>query len=308
MSIVVSSLTDYINQSSTELLTAIQIESKTAKLAELQQGVKSASALQLLSVSAVPQDGSACSFNASGSATFSQRVLTTKSVKWEDLLCVNTLEAKWTQLLLKAGQKYNESDIPRMIFEQLVKYINGKLETADWKGDTASSDAYLSRYDGLVKIIGASSPVTATSSTFNSTNARTIVKNIISNIPSPLKGNTDMKIIMGYDSAETYRQALMDANLYHVPSGDGNSIMYAEGSVYEIVPVHGLDGLGTTSGSACIYAFMWSNIFMGCDVIGEEDKAEIGLDQYKKNVWYSFMHRRGWQIAYPSQIVQYSNS
>jgi hypothetical protein len=307
MAFNVGDLTDYVNQSSTDLLVAAQIQGKTASLAEMQTGNKSSAALQLLTATAVPQDGTACSFNASGNVAFTQRILTTKPLKWEDLLCVRTLETKWTQLLLKSGQKYTEADIPKMVFDEIIRWINAKLEIADWMGDTNSANAYLSRYDGLYKIINAASPVLATASTFNATNARTIVKDIITKIPAALKGDSDVKIVMGYDSAEIYRQALMDANLFHVPSGDGNQTMYAEGSVYEIVPVHGLDvSSGNTTNS--IYALKWSNVFLGVDMVGEEDKAEVGLDQYKKNVWYSFMHRRGWQVAYPSEIVLYKNS
>lgn len=311
MGFTVSSLTNYVNEQSQELLTALTFEGQTASLAYAHPGIKSSEAIQLLSNSPVPQDGSACSFNASGGSAFTQAILAVSAVKWQDIYCLRTLETKWTQLLLKKGQVYTEADIPKLIMTNLVEIINEQLETADWQGDTTSGSSYLNRYDGLRKIIKAATVVTATASTYNAANARTIVKNIISNIPAALKGNPKVKIVMGYDAAETYRQALMDANLFHVAvtSKDQRGI-YAEGSVHEILPLHGLDGLtGSTGDNPFIFALIPDrHLHFGFDMLNEEEKAEMGLDQYKENAWYSFRMKRGWQIVYPLEIVEYRNT
>ena len=312
MGFTVSSLTNYVNEQSKELLTAIHFEGATAEMAYAHPGIKSAEAIQLLASSPVPQDASACSFNASGDTTFTQAILTVAGVKWEDILCLKTLESKWTQLLLKAGSKYTEADIPAMIMSDIVEVINEQLETADWQGDTSSGSAYLKRYNGLRKLIkAASGTTTATASTWNLTNARAIMKNIISSIPTRLKGNPKVKVICGYDVAETYRQALMDANLFHVAAGSKDQQgIYVEGSVHELMPVHGLDGLATSTGdNPFIFALIPDrHLHYGFDLLNEEEKAEMGMDQYKKNVWYSFELKRGWQIVYPNEIVEYSNS
>jgi hypothetical protein len=312
MAFTVSSLTNYVNEQSKDLITALHFEGATADMAAPHPGIKSSEAIQLLASSPVPQDAAACSFNASGDTTFSQAILAVSPVKWEDLLCLKTLESKWTQLLLKKGSKYTEADIPAKMMDEIIEVINEQLETADWQGDTTSGSAYLNRYDGLRKKIKAATGTNvATASTWNLTNARAIMKGIISAIPARLKGNPKVKVICGYDVAETYRQALMDANLYHVPVGsqDQQKIM-VEGSVHELVPVHGLDGLATSTGdNPFIFALIPDrHLHMGFDMLNEEEKAEMGLDQYKKNVWYSFELKRGWQIIYANEIVEYSNS
>lgn len=312
MGFTVSSLTDYVNEQSKDLMTALHFEGKTADMAYAHPGIKSSEAIQLLASTPVPQDASTCAFNASGNSTFSQAVLTVAPVKWEDLLCLKTLESKWTQLLLKAGSKYTEGDVPKMIMQDITEVIQEQLETLDWQGDTATGSAYLNKYDGLRKIIkAASGTTTATASTWNLTNARAIMKTIISAIPTRLKGNPKVKVICGYDVAETYRQALMDANLFHVAAGSKDQQgIYVEGSVHELVPVHGLDGLATSSGdNPFIFALIPDrHLHFGFDLLNEEEKAEMGMDQYKKNVWYSFELKRGWQIIYPNEIVEYSNS
>lgn len=310
MGFTVSSLTNYVNEQSTDLIVAAQFKSETAALASIETGVKSTKALQILTVSAIPQDGSTCGFTASGDAAFSQRIITASAVKYEDSFCPKALQTKWTQLLLKAGQNYTEADIPQMIMDEVIRSVNRRNETGDWTGDTASGNAYINRYDGLIKIINAASGVvTATASTFNSTNCRTIVANIITNIPAALKGDTAVKVFMGYDAAEIYRQKLMNDNLYHVPAGAATTTLIAEGSVYEIVPVHGLDGLYSVSGQSCIFAMKADNMFLGVDMEGEEEQAKMWVDgSDQETVKYRVAFRRGWQVAIPSEIVKYANS
>lgn len=316
MGFTVSSLTNYVNEQSKELLVALQFEAETASYANVQSGIKSSAALQLLSNSPVPQDGSSCGFNASGDTTFTQRVLATSAIKYQDKLCPRTLEAKWTQIMLKSGQNYDDGFAPEVmsaILEDVLKQIKKRQEVADWQGDTTSGSAYLNRYDGLIKIIAAATTgATATASTWNATNARAIIKNIISNIPAALKGDPSVKIFMGYDAAETYRQVLMDANLYHVAVGSGTQKgIMAEGSVHEIVPVHGLDGLTATTGAANPFIFALDptrNLYLGVDMENEEEESKLWYSQDDDDVKYSFRFRRGWQIAYPLEIVEYANS
>lgn len=315
MGFTVSSLTNYVDQTSEELLVALQFEGETAKYANIQSGIKSAAALQILTNTPFPQDGTSCGFNASGDSAFTQRTLTTYPIKWQDSFCPRALEAKWTQILLRKGQNYTEGDVPKAIFDDIIKQILRIQETMDWVGNILTvSNGLIKHYDGLKTIIAAASgTVTAAASTWNAANARAIVKTIISGIPAAQKGNPATKLWMGYDAAETYRQALMDANLFHVATGTGSQKgLMAEGSVHEIIPVHGLDGLTATTGVANPFIFAIDNtrnFYLGVDMEGEEEKAMVWLDgSDNETVKYSFRHRRGWQIAFPSEIVEYANS
>ncbi len=319
MAFTVSSLTAYVNEQSTELLTALQFEAETASFANVQTGIKSSAALQLLANSPVPQDGSSCGFNASGDTTFTQRTLATSAIKYQDTLCPRTLEAKWTQIMLKKGQNYDESfapEIMRAILDDVMKQIKRRQETADWQGDTTNVSSYLNRYDGLIKIIAAATTggtATAVAGPVTTSNVRTIVSNIVSKIGtvSTLVGNPDVKIFMGYDIAELYRQKIFADNLYHVNGQGGQKGMMAEGSVHEIVPVHGLDGLGATSGAANPFIFALDptrNLYLGVDMEGEDEESKVWYSQDDDNVKYSFRFRRGWQVAYPSEIIEYANS
>lgn len=319
MGFTVSSLTNYVNEQSKELLVALQFEAETASFANVQTGIKSSAALQLLANSPVPQDGSSCGFNASGDSTFTQRTLATSAVKYQDSLCPRTLESKWTQIMLKKGQNYDDAASPeilRAILDDVTKQIKRRQETADWQGDTSSGSAYLNRYDGLIKIIAAATTggtATAVSGPVTTSNVRTIVSNIVSKIGTipVLVGNPNVKIFMGYDIAELYRQKIFADNLYHVNGQGDQKGMMAEGSVHEIVPVHGLDGLGSSSGAAAPFIFALDpdrNLYLGVDMEGEDEQAKVWYSEDDDLVKYSFRFRRGWQVAYPSEIVEYGNS
>lgn len=313
MGFSVPSLTNYVNEQSTELLTALQFEGETAALANIQTGIKSAAALQILTNTPVPQDGSTCGFNASGDTEFTQRILTTAAVKYQDTLCPRTLEAKWTQLLLKNGQNYDESSIPGKIIDDIRDQINRINETADWQGDTTTGSSYLNRYDGLRKIIKAATvtAATAVAGPVTTSNVRTIMQNILAAIATKpvLVGNPKIKIMCGYDIAEIYRQKVFIDNLYHVTGQGDQKGMVVEGSVHQLIPVHGLDGLGSSTGdNPFIFALDPDrNLYLGVDMENEHEEAKMWYSMDDDNVKYSFRFRRGWQIAFPSEIIEYSN-
>ena len=312
MGFTVGSLTAYVNEQSTDLLTALHFEGETAALAYPHPGIKSSEAIQLLANTPIAQDGSTCAFNASGDSAFTQAILTVKTLKFQDTLCLRALEPKWTQLLLRAGSTYTEADIPKMIISDVIELIKQILETADWTGDTTNWNQNVKQYDGLIKIIKAATVLTASSvaGPVTTTNVRTIVQNIIAKIPAQLKGNPKFKILMGYDIASLYQQKTFIDNLYHAPATKDQKGMYAEGTNHEIIPVHGLDGFGSNNGDnpfifGCIPE---RNLHYGFDMLNEDEKAEMGLDQYNENAWYTFRLKRGWQIVYPLEIVEYSNT
>jgi hypothetical protein len=315
MGFTVSALTEYVDQTSEELLFTLQFKGETSKLANVQRGIKSAEALQIVTNTPVPQDGASCGFNASGDTTFTQRNLVVKSVKYQDSYCPRTLETKWTQLLLKPGQHYDESDIPKAILDDIISQINRINETGDWKGDTLTGSAFLNKYDGLIKIIAAAtgtSVATAQAGPVTTSNVRALVQNVLAAIPAAQMGDPNTKILMGYDIAGMYRQKMFIDNLYHFQASADQKNIMAEGTVHEIVPLHGLDGLGSSSGASSPFVFALDpdrNLYLGVDMENEHEQAKMWVDGSDgETVKYSFRFKRGWQIAFPSEIVEYANT
>ena len=191
MAFNVSSLANYTNEQSTDLLVKALFGNKTAGLLQssnqVQVGIKSAAALNILA-STVFFQADGCGYNPSGTTAFTQRNITVGAVKVEETLCPKTLEAKWMQTQIMPGS-------PTMIpFEEQVgaekaAVIAQTLETAMWQGDTGSGNPNLNRFDGFVKIIAAASPVLASSAPTAFTgvtvsNVDDIIDQIYANIPA----------------------------------------------------------------------------------------------------------------------------
>lgn len=306
MSFVVSSLTNYINEQSTELIGRSFFESRTARfIPNVQSGIKTSDALQLLAVNAVPQADSSCSFNASGDVTFTQRNLTVGYIKYQDVLCPKDLRAKWSQILLRAGNEENrELTFASQIAEMLVAMVHEHVETLDWQGDTTNGSAYLNKYDGLIKIIGAAAGVvdgnTTSAANFTTSNAIAVINAMCDAAPAKIKTKSDKVLFIGTDWFDIYVNALMAGNLFHT-----NATSWADyelvipGKNVKLVGVHGLDGTNK------MYLGRQSNFFLGTDVLGDMEDFEMWYSQDARNIKYNISFKRGVQVAYPNEIVKF---
>lgn len=306
MSFVVSSLTNYVNEQNKELQALLQFKGETASFAQLHAGIKSAEALQLLTVAPVRQSGGTCAYNASGTTTFTQRVLTTGALKYEEDLCLATLQAKWTQLLLKAGQDYSEEAIPEKIVMEIMNKIQADLESTDWMGTSGSN-----YYDGLGTIINAAAGTVAPSIdgtlAVSEANIRTIVRAMAGAVPAALKGNPNMKLFCGYDVFDMYMNKISSDNLYNQWNLGTYGECRLENTPYTIKAVHGLDGLTDASETSLFMLMPERNMHLGFDSASDENNAQLWYSMDDRVNRYSFNMRRGWQIAFPSEIVTYTN-
>jgi hypothetical protein len=306
MSFVVSSLTNYVNEQNTTLQALVQFKGETANFAELHPNIKSAEALQLLTVAPVRQAGGTCAYNASGTTTFTQRILTTGALKYEEDLCLATLQSKWTQLLLKAGQDYTEEAIPEKIIMEIMNKIQADLESTDWTGTVGSNF-----YDGLGTLINAASGVVTSSVegtlALSETNIRTIVRAMAKAVPAALKGDSEFKLFMGYDAFDMYMNKISTDNLYNMFDLGTYGECRLENTPYKIKAVHGLDGLTAVSTTSMYMMKPSQNMHLGFDSVSDENNAQLWYSKDDRVNRYSVNMRRGWQIAFPTQIVKYTN-
>lgn len=305
MAFVVSSLTDYVDQSSKELIQASHFEAKTASLIpNVQSGIKTSQALQLLDVAAVPQADTACSFNASGSVTFTQRNITVGAIKYQDVLCPKSLRSKWTQTLLKNGSGAEmELTFVSDITKGLVELTAEHNETRLWQGNTASGNAYLLAHDGLIKLIDAGSPVdgnTGSLATWTSANAVAGMLAMVDAFPAKLKGKSDLSIFCGTDFFDIYVTALLNKNWFHHDASTGNYEIKVPGKNVTIYGVNGLDGTNR------MFGMQKNNMYLGVDLEHEEDTFEMWESQDDRNVKYNIAYKMGVQVAYTEECVEFS--
>ena len=309
MSFVVSSLTDYVDQSSTDLLLPAVSQGKTATIVNLQAGVKSSAALQLFDSTVVFQDDS-CAFNGSASTTFSQREIVVEGVKVQEVLCPKDLEAKWTQLLLSAGSDFSEADIPAAYMSIKMQRLQDALEIADWQGeDGGAGGANLDKYDGFLHIIDTAAAsvdgnvdAVTVATGITSANALNIVQGIYSVVPEAVLNADDLVCFMGWDAYRALIINITDTNFYHYVTDDSarTGELMLPGTNLKVVAVNGLTGTNRIITSRA------SNMYIGMDAMSDSDSIKIWESMDDQNLKSSINFSRGTQVAYPQEIVSFT--
>jgi hypothetical protein len=300
MSYDVSALGAYTNQPAEKLIYKTIATGTTASMLTKQPGIKSAETINIAATRGVFQTGGTCGFNASGSTTFSQRTLTVGKVKINLKWCEKDLESKYTQGALKAGSTYDMLTFEEQLVGDIQQNISADLENAIWQGDTGAGSAYLNKFDGLIKIIAAASPVSASTVAWSVANSRTAVQNVLTAMTADILAQPNMKIFMGTREAMDYRMKLGIDNLYHITGSDAK--LYAENTNIEIVPVLGL------SGTKKVIAASTDNLHIGFDLLNEEEKFDLFYAKEADEIRFVCEFKLGTQVAFPDQIVYQANT
>jgi len=297
----VSALGSYTKENADSLIyKTIATGAKTAQYMVKQPGIKSAETINIAATRGVWQTGGSCGFVASGDTTFSQRTLTIGKVKINLKWCEKDLEPKYLQGALAAGSTYSMLTFEEQIISDIQQNIAADLETAIWQGDTTSGSAYLNKFDGLLKIIAAASPVSASSTTWSVANSRTAVQNVLTAATANILAQPNLKLFMGTVEARDYKMKLAQDNLYHYTGQEGTLI--AEGTDIEIVPVLGL------SGTKKLILTSTDNLYLGTDLMNEDEKFDLFYAKEADEIRFVAEFKIGTQIAFGDLIVYQANS
>jgi hypothetical protein len=273
-------------------------------------GVKSSEKINIMETDAIFQDGASCGFNASGSTTFTQRTVTPGKIKVNEALCVKNLEAKYLQKALPTGSMYDSIPFEQEYSEKKAKTIAAQLETALWQADTSSVNVNLNKFDGLVKLIGAASGVVAANaSTFISgaplssitdANVISIFDGVYKAIPAKVVAADDMTIFCGQDLFRTYTVALKNSGSFNYQIDvKADSEFVLPGTTIKVVAVAGLNGTNK------VYAMRLSNMFLGTDLLNEEERFEIFFAKEADEIRFVSEFKMGVNIAFPDEVVKF---
>jgi len=314
MSFNVSALSNYTKENEASLVTSSVLGAKTAALIQsagnVMVGVKSAETINIMDTDAVFQAGGSCGWNASGATTFSQRAVTIGKIKVQESLCPKALEAKYLQKALPTGSKYDSIPFEQQYSEKKAATIAAQLETALWQGDTDSVNVNLNKFDGFVKLIGAASGVVAANastyisgaplSAITAANVISIFDGVYKAIPSKVVSADDTTIFCGDDVFRTYTIALKNANMFNYAfDGKANSEFTLVGTTIKVVALQGLNGTNK------VYAMRTSNMFLGTDLLNEQEKFEIFYAKEADEVRFAAEFKMGVNVAFPDEIVKF---
>ena len=314
MAFDVTGLTNYTKEESLNLLTKAMFTAKTARLlqgaGQVLPGIKSAEILPLL-YSDVYFQSDSCSYQTSGNTTLSKRTLTVGKVKVQETLCPKDLETKYTQKALAAGEAIDMGVFTEQIGAEKAAKMAEAIETAIWQGDTTGGVGNNGFWDGFLTILGdlgfggAGDPIKGNVAnayaSITASNIDDIITTIYSVIPAELLGKPDLFIGMGTDTFRLYRQWLVTANLYHYPANE-----IAEMEIVDPITGIKIYGLHGMNGTNKIVAGLWSNFFLGTDMMNEEEEFEFIFNPFERRVQFHTAFKYGCQVAYPEQVVLFT--
>jgi hypothetical protein len=315
MALSLGSLTAYTKQLTQPLLTSAVFGAKTQELilagGIVLPNVKSSAAIPLMDTDAVFAS-QACSFDASGTTTITQRTITVGKIKVEEKICPKDLEAYFTQEALKAGSTYEDfgnADFQKAYLDKKNIRIASQLETAIWQGDSTGATANTNKFDGLQKLIAAGSPTNANVSaytgiavvtTVTSANVIAATEGIYKAIPVAVLGKGDVKIFVGDDWYRLLIMAYRALNLFaYNPQDTAARTFVLPGTSIEVQPVNGLN----TTGDA--YAISLSNMALAVDLVDEENSYKMWYSEDNNDVRFRAEWKMGVNVAFTNECVSF---
>lgn len=319
MALSLGTLTSYTKQLVKPLLTSAVFEAKTQQMIKdggiIIPNAKSVVAIPLMDTDAVFGTDS-CSFDPSGTTTFTQRTISVGKIKVEEKICPKDLEAYFTQEALKAGSTYEDfgnAEFQTAYLNKKNARIAAQLETAIWQGDiTGSGGANLNKFDGLMKLIDAGSPVdanvsgytgVATISTITQSNVVAATEGIYKAIPAAVLAKGDVKIFVGNDWYRLLIMAYRALNLFSYNPQDANASSFIlPATNVEIVSTNGLNGTGDA------YAIALSNMAMAVDMVDEEGSYKMWYSEDNNDVRFRVAFKMGVNVAFTNECVKFKSA
>ena len=265
----------------------------------IQTGIKTSAYLNYLELNPTLQDGKGCGFTAAGSATLTQRTITTAVIKVNMDVCPDSLLGKYAEYLVRIGANSNELPFEQYIIDGVTTEINKKIEKLIWQGDTSkSTDTDLKWINGILKQLASDSDKVAVSIAAN-----TAIYDAIKAVYLAIPEETLERGAEIYVSPANYRDFLMAMveKKYFNYSGPQDSApeeFVFPGTDVKVVKTPGLAGVNDR-----IVASFPDNFVYGCDAEGDLEDVKIWFsdddDLFKLKVkWNS-----GIAYRFPNQVT-----
>ena len=130
-------------------------------------------------------------------------------------------------------------------------------------------------------------------------NVVSIIDAVYKAIPVEVLDKEDTFIACGTDVFRLFTIALKTANLYHYNADAINFELFIPGTNIKLIALNGLNG------TSRIIAARKSNMFMGVDLMNEEERFEIFYARENDEVRLMCAFKAGTQVAFPSQVANF---
>lgn len=297
---VVSSLPDYVQTNKDLIIKNFALVGTASRQRfGLQTGIKTSAYLNYLELNPTLQDGKGCGFSASGTATLTQRTITTALIKVNMDVCPDSLLGKYAEYLVRIGAKSDELPFEQYIIDGITAELNKKIEKLIWQGDTTrTTDTDLKWINGILKQLASDNDKVAVSIA-----SGTAIYNAIKAVYLAIPEETLERGAEIYISPANYRdflQAMVEKNYFHYsgPQDAAPEEFVFPGTDVKVVKTPGLAGVNNL-----IVASFPENFVYGCDAEGDLEEVKIWFsdddDLFKLKVkWNS-----GIAYRFPNQVT-----
>ena len=293
---IVTALPNYVEEHRLPLIAKSVLRGKTIELVQIETGVKSDTALNLISASVTFGDGSSCGWTPTEGVTLSQRKLVPVFIKVNQAFCDKNLLKKWAsyEVTLAAGR----STLPfeEQFLEEISNSINEQIEKMVWQGDSANGSSRI-ECDGYLKHIEAGGSGAKILTDTEGTTAYNRIKEVYNALPARVVDKQDTVIFVSNSLYRDFINELVASNLYHFNPDYGQGEYPLPGTSIRVIAVSGLDGTNK------IVAGRLSNFFYGVDAEDDKDTLDLWYSKDNQEFRLAANFAVSTQIAYPDEIV-----
>ena len=293
---IVTALPNYVEEHRLPLIAKSVLRGKTIELVQIETGVKSDTALNLISASVTFGDGSSCGWTPTEGVTLSQRKLVPVFIKVNQAFCDKNLLKKWAsyEVTLAAGR----STLPfeEQFLEEISNSINEQIEKMVWQGDSANGASRV-ECDGYLKHIEAGGSGATILTDTEGTTAYNRIKEVYNALPARVVDKQDTVIFVSNSLYRDFINELVASNLYHFNPDYGQGEYPLPGTSIRVIAVSGLDGTNK------IVAGRLSNFFYGVDAEDDKDTLDLWYSKDNQEFRLAANFAVSTQIAYPDEIV-----
>lgn len=299
---VVNALPAYVEQRRDDLLNILVFEGRTISRMRKQTGIKTKAAINYLDTAPVFQDGSECGFNAEGTATLTQREISTGVIKVNMEICPKTLLGTYAEYLVRMSARAEADRVPfeEEFIRNLINKIKKGMEVAVWQGDTTSEDATLKHFDGLLKIAQNEEGVVDVNVGAIATPeaAYNAIQQMYLAIPEPALNN-NARIFVSPAVFRLFTVAMVQKNYFHYSGAQDEDVheFVFPGTNVRVIATEGL------AGTNYMLASTEENMYYGTDREGDVEEFKLWFSD-DDDVWkVKVQWNAGVQFAFPDHVV-----
>ena len=290
-----SRLKSYLETNGVEILTKALFNSESAKYFNIQTGVTAETPIIRLDSAITLADASSCGFSATGTDTFTNRLLSPKFLKVNKEFCPKTLLKTWAHSDVKMAATGQDLPFEELLISNNVKELGKVNEQLIWEGDTTDGTGNLALMDGILTIARADANTVKQDA--GSDSIWTRVQKLWLALDPAIADNTT--IFMSIANYKALIVELMNANMYHIfEEYQGEYKMTMPGAN---VVIRGISGITED----VIVATPEDNLYLGVDAEGDAEVVDLYFDKSSRT--FKFVVEYAYCVNYAFSEFVYLN-